>query len=228
MSAQTSATRFFRRFASSQVTIPRSHGNVYELFIYTLVCQAVSRAGHRVSFHTTTPGQFRFRTSPGGVNNAWGYCSFRGVQGTYEVRNGVEVAGHSNMRHESDIAIFRVPANQSNTRGLQAELVLTIECKHYSSASGLKAEARKNLGMVQDWSQSHHPSRQGPRRQGCIHCGLHFQPLFVTNVSARVRPDIEGYLEAYDLGPHFGVIPQGPAEARFVADLSTIIQGLGL
>jgi len=226
MSAKLIAQRFFRRFASAQVSIPKSSGNVYELFVYTLVCRAIDKAGHTVQFLSPATGKFPFRSSPGRVSNNWGYCAFPGKHGRYELRNGVEILGHSQMRHESDMAIFRVSPNYPNALGTQAELILTIECKHYATAAKLKAEARKNLGMVQDWSRTVHPSKRSSSPQGCIHCGLHFQPLFVTNVSSQLRPDIEGYLEAYDLEPCFGIAPYSQEASAFVVKLTQLLQVL--
>ncbi len=208
--------RFFRRYSAARVSFPRATGNLYELFVYTLVCDSVRQVGRALKLCTPVTGEFHFRSSPGVINNAFSYYSFSGPSGhDYQIRNGIEVYGHSKMRHESDIAIFRVLARGRNPQGVHTELVLTIECKCYSTPSRLKSEARKNVGMVQDWSRRAHPSKTGRKAQGCIHCGLDFLPRFVTNVRQGQRLDIEQYLEAYDLGPEFGVIPHSKAVNRF-------------
>lgn len=219
--------RYFKRYTAARVCFPKATGNLYELFIYTLVCESIRQAGCVLHLSTPVPREFHFRSSPGGINNAFSYYTFVGPSGQpYELRNGIEVYGHSMMRHESDISVFRANPSGGWPQGLHTELVLSIECKCYSSAASLKGEARKNVGMVQDWSQVAHSSKSMRRPQGCIHCGLHFLTRFVTNVRQGTRQDIEQYLEAYDLGPEFGVIPRSGAIARFKTVLTQHIAKL--
>jgi hypothetical protein len=224
--AEIAARRFFRRFAAARARIPKSSGHVYELWVYTLVCRAVGAAGFSVQFHTPVANSFPFRTSPGGVTNQYGYCSFAGANGSYEIRNGVEIRGHSGMEHECDISIFRTPGPNIATSGTASDLVVAIECKHFASSSKLKGEVRKNLGMVQDWSAVSHPARTTGSPQGCVHCGLTFEPAFVTNQPVGARSDIFGYLATYDLQPSFGVVVGSAAEARFVRWLGKALAGL--
>lgn len=220
-SLQRSVRRFFRRQAATRINIPGTSGNLYELYVYTLVCEAVKQAGLHLQLHTSLPGEFHFRCSPGMLNSRFSYYSFVGHSGaTYEIRNGIEVHGHSMMRHESDLCILRSPGANSQPVGQYSELVLTLECKCYASASSLKSEVRKNLGMVQDWSRSAHASQTKGTPQGCIHCGLGFIPLFVTNVRKNQRYDIQQYLETYDLGPRFGIIPRTSEAKSFTNMLS--------
>lgn len=120
------------------------------------------------------------------------------------------------MRHESDISVLHARGPTATPSARLDEVRLTVECKNYASASDLKAEVRKNLGMVQDWARSFHPSRSGGHPRGCIHCGLGFGAYFATNVRPGQRLDIELYLEAYELGPHFGVVPGTARTAHFI------------
>jgi hypothetical protein len=219
--------RFFRRYVAARVSFPKATGNLYELFVYTLVCESIQQAGCALRLRTPVPGEFHFRSSPGGISSAYSYYAFNGPSGSlYELRNGIEVYGHSMMRHESDISIFRVNPGSAAPQAVHTELVLSIECKCYSSATSLKGEARKNAGMVQDWSATAHASKSAGRPQGCIHCGLHFLPKFVTNVRHGTRKDIEQYLDAYDLGPEFGVVPRAAAVRQFKTVLTQSITNL--
>lgn len=208
--------RFFRRYSGARVNFPRATGNLYELFVYTLVCESIQQANCTLQLHTPVPGEFHFRCSPGAITNTYSYYSFDGPSGRkYQLRNGIEVYGHSTMRHETDIALFRISSGSTDPQGLHTELVLSIECKCYSSASSLKSEARKNAGMVQDWSLKAHSSKVSGNPQGCIHCGLDFMPIFVTNVRQGQRLDIERYLEAYDLRPTFSILPSAASVTQF-------------
>lgn len=212
---------FFRRQASVRAVIPGTAGNLYEIYVYSVVCQAAVQAGLSLRLHGGVAGTFSFRCSPGVVSNNFSYFSFHGGSGdVYEIRNGIELRGHSKMRHESDICVLRRPARSSQPAGTYEDIVLAIECKCYTSPARLKAEVRKNLGMVQDWSQSSHASQGSGKQQGCIHCGLGFRSLFVTNVRRDQRQDIQQYLETYDLNPRFGMNPRSGEVDRFRDELA--------
>lgn len=217
--------RFLRRYAAAIISLPSSAGNLYELYIYTIVCGAARRAGKTLTLHNVNSGNFRFRCSPGPPSGGFSYFSFRGMMGEYEIRNGIELRGHSLMSHESDILVVRVPPGGSMAAN-NVELILTIECKCYSAASDLKAEVRKNLGMAQDWSHSAHASQAGGHPQGCLHCGLGFRSMFATNVRSGQRADIEQYLQVYDLNPYFGVSPGSSGVSRLKSDLEAVLQPL--
>lgn len=210
--------QFFIRHSAARLCVPRNTGNLYELYVYTVVCKAAVQAGFAVVSVMNNPHEFHFRCSPGPVNSAFSYFLLTNSKGgTYQLRNGIEVRGHSMMRHEADIALFRVPSPDSTPLALFNELVLTVECKCYSAAAHLKGEVRKGVGMVQDWSSTAHIANMSSNRhpQGCIHCGLDFLPSFATNIRRGCRPDIEQYLAVYDLGPSFGLAPNSRGEMAF-------------
>ncbi len=215
--ARREIRRFFRRYSSARVTVPATSGNLYELYVYVNLCDAIRSQGVALQLHTPAPGTLRFRCSPGLATANYSYYSFTGpaTGAAYQIWNGIEVYGNSMMRHEADIAIFKVPGPSNMPSGNLAELVLSIECKCYSSASNLKGEARKIVGAVLDWSKSSHVSKVGHHPQGCIHCGTRFTPMFVTNVRQGQRRDIEQFIEAYDLHPRFGFSPRAGAVVTF-------------
>lgn len=219
--------RFFRSYAGARVRLPSTSGNQYELFVYVLVCNAVQQAGFSLQLQGPSGRYFLFRNSPGAPGNSFNYFSFVGQSGDdYQIRNGIEIQGHSGMAHEADILILRTNSPNSRPSATHDELVLAVECKCYSAASRLKSEVRKNVGTVQDWSAQSHGSNVSGRPQGCIHCGLGFTPAFATNVLAGQRGDIETYLDAYDLGPHFGIRPGTPETAAFQNMISNAVQSL--
>lgn len=220
--------RFFRRYSSARVTFPATSGNLYELYVYVILCDTIQMQGIGLQLHTPTPGEFRFRCSPGSAKSSFSYYSFTGPStgDEYQIWNGIEVYGNSMMRHEADIAIFRVPSQSSMPSGHRDELILSIECKCYSSPSNLKGEARKTVGAVLDWSKSSHVSQVGHHLQGCIHCGTGFTPMFVTNVRQGQRPDIEQFIDAYDLHPRFGFRPRAGAVSAFQNMIQNTVSSL--
>lgn len=217
--------RFFRMYSSAHVTMPASAGNLYELYVYVNLCDAIQSAGVPLQLHSPSPTTFRFRCSPGLVRSSFSYYSFKGptTAKDYQIWNGIEVYGNSMMRHEADIAIFEVPQNSKMPTGSFGELVLSIECKCYSSASNLKGESRKIVGAVLDWSKTSHPANVGNHSQGCIHCGTGFTPMFITNVRHGQRQDIEQFIEVYDLDPRFGFRPRASAVRAFRAAIQAKI-----
>ncbi len=219
--------RFFRLYSSARIVLPASAGNLYELYVYTIVCEAIQNCGFSLTVESAVPGEFRFRCSPGVANTKFSYYKFSTPSGGhYQIWNGVEVYGNSMMRHEADIAIFKLPSHSDIPNGDREQLILSIECKCYSSSSQLKGEVRKSVGAVLDWSRSAHTSKQGNHPQGCIHCGVGFNPVFVTNIRRGQRGDIEQYLEAYDLRPRFGIMPKTGAVASFKTMLKNEMRGL--
>lgn len=73
--------RFFRRYLSASVSVPKNHGNLYELFCYTLVLDAIRGVARRLRIHTSSPGEFRFRCSPGYPITNGAMPRFRAPQG---------------------------------------------------------------------------------------------------------------------------------------------------
>lgn len=183
-------------------------GNVYELYVYTLVHDALSK-NYALTPVSLSGNQFRFKCSPGPINNSYSYFELSTSHGTYHLRNGIEVQGNQ-MYHEVDICVFKANSRMINGyRPAITELSLGLECKFYQSSSALKGEVRKYLGAMLDlasvfirFANSH--------LVGCICLKAIFYKGFVTNQSG--RPDLLQYLNAYNLFPKFDINPNTTAE----------------
>jgi hypothetical protein len=206
ISVDQAIDKFFAHLKGTSGYLPvKAPGNRYELFIYSLVHNALSK------YHTLKPeglsatGQFRFKASPTFINNSFSYFSFNGMSRTnYELRNGIEVKGHA-LEHEIDVCIF----NKVHPHGeypLYSTLIFGLECKFYKDASSLKGEARKFLGAMSDLSADSDLIK-GPQPAGCAHFGFSFFRAFVTNVSSTRRTRLQDFLSSYHLYPKFGIEP---------------------
>jgi hypothetical protein len=171
-------------------------------------------------------GIFVFRSSPGNLGGNYGYAILTSKKSSFELHNGIEVIGHSGMQHEADILLLSNASHPVTAQSTPTPLSLTIECKLYASASRLKGEARKAVGMVTDWAERSHPSKQSLHQQGSLHCGKAFEAIFVTSVRAGLRKDIEAFLATYDVTPCFGAQPGAGGMRSLQGTLSSVFRGL--
>jgi hypothetical protein len=226
MLSQTELEKFFKRFSLARRRLPKGKGNLFEVYVFLLACEQANRVGFNVDLRFSG-SIFVFRASPGPVGGGFGYAQLLSNSGkSYELHTGVEIAGHSTMDHEADVVLLQAGAPNSALspfeRATGYAVRLAIECKLYSDASRLKGEVRKIVGAVLDWSNAAHPSKNSGQPQGCLHCGVDLDAAFVTNVPCGRRPDIEGYLETYDVVPCFGVVKGSNGLARFDKYLSSV------
>lgn len=197
---------FFSKISSiSSYASISNDGNKYELYIYTIAHKALS-ANFTLNPKGLNGSVFKFRCSPGKVDNKYSYFSF----GDYELRNGIEVIGHI-LEHEIDVCVIENPKALDLFRPDKDDLLLALECKSYSSASSLKGECRKNLGAISDLSEKGQ-TLNGHVDVGCMHLGFSFHKVFVTNVPKTQGIKLQNFLRNYDLNPKFGVIPHSLAQ----------------
>jgi hypothetical protein len=221
---------FFSLFSTARLQLPKAEGNLYESFIYLEACAAALQNGFGVKL-ISFGGTFIFRASPGNLGGNYGYADLTSPKGTpYQLHNGIEVIGHSRMQHEADILLLSNWNHPVTVRN--PPLAMAIECKKYASASRLKAEVRKAVGMITDWAQASHPSRQSRSRssstlqQGCLHCGKEFEAMFATSVRQGLRTDIEDFLKAYDVIPCFGAFTGAGGMSSLRSALSTAFKNV--
>lgn len=192
-----------------------SDGNKYELYVYCLTHDALARNFTLVpqSLNGTI---FKFKCSPGPINNTYSYFEINATKGIHELRNGIEIQGHS-MYHEMDICILTSITSWVNgNRPASINLMVALECKFYSNASGLKGEARKYLGAMVDLSRIPLVIPSFLRPVGIMNLNQSFFKAFVTNVSSALRNDIQNFISDYFLYPRFGVLPYTSEENDLV------------
>ena len=215
---QQAARNYFSKLTSvNRYSNISSDGNKYELYVYCLTHQALS-SNFRLSPQSLDGGnRFIFKCSPGPINISYSYFEFVDSKGnTCELRNGIEVQGYA-LDHEIDVCVFiKDPGLGYNSRPNHTCLRLSLECKMYNKASGLKGEARKFLGAMSDFSSKAKMPHKGTKNVGSVHLGFSFFRSFVTNVSSNLRQDIQDFLAAYVLYPQFGVVPITVEELDFI------------
>lgn len=134
--------------------------DLFEAYVLTTVVDAARRQGAQVTYedvHGNTPTVIYFRTSPGNLfSRAHDYChavvDFQnpGIP-PLEIHLGVYVSGKSGITHECDVAVLdRAEAQvcrRSNVHPRHSSVVLSCECKFYTSGLGVDL-ARGFLGLV--------------------------------------------------------------------------------
>lgn len=216
---ENSVQGLFKNYSQSPLTLPNNKGNLYELYLYLLIYQSLARVSNTRIINPG--GGFRFRCSPGKINNrTFSYVSFTKNNRSYELRNGIEVIG-INMFHEMDIIIFRGRQQDNNRPSRnQRNIIWAIECKNHSKLNSLKGEVRKFLGAITDLSLIDHGSA------GCIHCGVGFVPYFATPLNAKTTHRYRVYLNNYGLNPLFNLKPNSSEEQDFINSVIDLYNGL--
>ena len=207
---ESTVNSLFGAYSASTLAIPSNKGNLYELYLYLLLCTHISHISGRLRFVNPT-GIFRFRCSPGPINiRDFSYAEFMKNSDVYELRNGIEIEGF-NMHHELDIIIFKgTQPNNLKPCHINTTIIWAIECKNHKEISSLKGESRKFLGAVTDLSASAHSSA------GCMHCGHSFEPFFATPVNATINNKTRIFLNSYGLNPEFDLRPYTRVEGNFI------------
>lgn len=221
----SSFRNFFARYSSGMApSRPKARGNLYELYVYTKVCEAVSQHHSLQAINLSGTGSFTFRCSPGYLSTRFSH--FRLVSGAhrFEIHNGLRVQGYL-TDHEVDVSVLTTPLPQLRMPH-HSSLRIALECKFYKSSSSLKGEGRKNLGAVIDCTHASHPIPPMHAQIGCIHCGIGFTPAFVTNITTAGSAGILSYLRGYGLNPMFEVFPGSSGENRLMQFLNIHVQNL--
>ena len=138
--------------------------DIYEAYLFTLVCQAAIAEGATVSFRSRSqlsPAIFVCRTSPGYINSTahdYGYAVIEFAnKPLLEAHLGIRVAGASMVLHECDVCVlFRDEAElcrnaAGNVAPRAAKVVVSVEAKFYDSSLGLHL-GRAFLGFTMDVS----------------------------------------------------------------------------
>ena len=151
-----------------------SNNDLFEVYIFSLIIRAAEAEGAQVSFRDINGGitsTLIFRTSPGQIYsrlNSYSYALIEfSSRPALETHLGIMVAGKSGVLHEADIAVLYSDeaenCRQNHVAPRSSKIVLSVECKYYSSNLGLGL-ARGYIGLVSDLSVE--------------------DPFFVTNASS--------------------------------------------
>ena len=200
MPIQTAIRNYFAALATlTTYTNPSSNGNKYELYVYCLTHDGLLRNFTLTPKAIAAGGSFLFKCSPGPINNSYSYFEVNATKGVHELRNGIEIQGHS-MYHEMDICVLSVNSPWiTGNRPTANNLMVAFECKFYTNASSLKGESRKYLGAMVDLCRV--PLAIPVVHTGIVHIGFSFFRSFVSNVSSTSRIDIQTFISDYVLLP---------------------------
>jgi len=152
---------------SPHLRSPSHGGDLYELYIFSLVIEAARSEGAAVHFQdvhgTTVTRNFVFRSSPGRIFSrvhpyTHALIQFKGCP-DLEVHLGIYVVGKSKVAHECDVAVLFADAaatcRQEDVHPKSTQLVLSAECKFYVQSTMGVSLARSYLGLVSDIKHSH-------------------------------------------------------------------------
>lgn len=144
------------------LTTSSAASDLYEAYLFSLVCQAARGEGGVVDFRSVgspNPPRFIFRTSPGYISSTnadYGYARIRfQSKPILEAHVGVRIAGASQVLHECDICVlFQDEADLCrNSPGSvaprAAKVIISIEAKFYDNSLGLGL-GRGFLGFTMD------------------------------------------------------------------------------
>ncbi len=222
MAIPVNVTTAIRNYFSAMSSISsrsqiKSDGNKYELYVYCLTHDALSRNFTLTVRSLDRNGKFKFKCGTGRINNAYSYFEFRGFNGNdYELRNGIDIRGHM-LEHEIDVCVLIKDSSMGYSLDPRHNcLKLALECKLYSNPNNLKGEARKFLGLMSDLSRIGLVTSSSSMVAGCVHFNFDFFRSFVTNIKSNIRQDIQDFLSAYTLYPQFGVLPVTFEERDFI------------
>lgn len=138
--------------------------DLYEAYLFTLICQAAIDEGATIDFRSINNGNpiiFVFRTSPGYISSAtrdYGYAiiDFQNKP-LLEAHVGVRVAGASQVLHECDISVLMQDEadlcrnNPGNVAPRAAKVIIAVEAKFYINSLALGL-GRAFLGFTMDVS----------------------------------------------------------------------------
>jgi hypothetical protein len=136
--------------------------DLFEAYILTLVIRAAVEEGATISYEGVTgsvPSVFTFRTSPGDIFSNHRDYTHAILQfpnkPELEAHIGIMVQGRSKVLHECDVAVlYRTEAEtcrQSNAHPRHSKVLLSVECKCYTSRIPLHL-GRAFLGLMRDLS----------------------------------------------------------------------------
>lgn len=194
----------------------KSDGNKYELYVYCLTHDALTR-NFTLTVRSLDRGKFKFKCGTGPINNYYSYFEFNDLNGNvYELRNGIDITGYA-LEHEVDVCVLIRDSNLGYSQYPSHHcLKMALECQLYSNPNNLKGEARKYLGLMSDMSSVAQVPPNSTTNVGCVHLGFNFFRSFVTNIPSNLRQDIQNFLSAYALYPQFGVMPMSLEELDFI------------
>lgn len=144
------------------LTTTSAASDIFESYIFSIALRAASEEGASITFENVDGSQtntLTFRTSPGHVwSSAQPYShaiiQFAGKP-DLEAHIGIYVTGKSSVLHEADIAVLsRIEAmtcRQNRVAPRSSSLVLTVECKFYTTSLGLGL-ARGFIGLCTDFT----------------------------------------------------------------------------
>lgn len=144
------------------LTASSDGSDLYEAYLFSLVCQAAKGQGAAVQFRSvgaSNPTNFIFRTSPGYISSTnadYGYARiiFQNKP-ILEAHVGVRVAGASQVLHECDICVlFQDEADlcrnpPGNVAPRASKVIISVEAKFYDNSLGLGL-GRGFLGFTMD------------------------------------------------------------------------------
>jgi hypothetical protein len=138
--------------------------DLYEAYLFTLICQAAIDKGAIVEFRNignVNQTTFVFRTSPGYIgstNRNYGYALINFPnKPMLEAHVGVRVAGTSKVLHECDICVLLSDEAELCRNSLvniaprASKVIISVEAKFYDSSLGLGL-GRAFLGFTMDVS----------------------------------------------------------------------------
>ncbi|MBI4516858.1 MAG: hypothetical protein HY699_13695 [Deltaproteobacteria bacterium] len=136
--------------------------DIFEAYTFSIVLRAAVDEGASVTFENVDGARtnaLTFRTSPGHIWSPTRPYTHAVVQfpgkPELEAHLGVFVTGKSGVLHEADVAVLsRVEAatcRQNRVAPRSASLILTVECKFYTTSLGLGL-ARGFLGLCTDFT----------------------------------------------------------------------------
>ncbi len=148
----------------ASLTSTSAANDLYEAYLFSLVCQAARDEGATVKFRSImsiNPIIFIFRTSPGYISSRYADYGYAIIdftnKPTLEAHVGVRVSGASQVLHECDICVLLGDESDlcRNTGGSiaprAAKVIISIEAKFYDSSLGLGL-GRSFLGFTMDVS----------------------------------------------------------------------------
>ena len=146
------------------LTTSSAASDIYEAYLFSLVCQAARDQGGTVEFRSiesANPNTFIIRTSPGYIsstNKDYGYAiiEFQNKP-ILEAHVGIRIAGASQVLHECDICVLMQDEadlcrnSGGNVAPRAAKVIISVEAKFYDSSLGLGL-GRGFLGFTMDVS----------------------------------------------------------------------------
>ena len=152
---------------SPLLTSPSHGGDLYELYIWSLVVDAARAEGAIVDFRNVhgalVTSDFVFRTSPGRIFSTLqpythARISFERCP-VLEVHLGIFIAGKSKVIHECDVAVIYADAAETcrmeHVHPKSTQLLLSAECKFYVQSTMGVGLARSYLGLVSEFKHTH-------------------------------------------------------------------------